>query len=130
MKSKLFLLYEEVKRFITCWYDGTPPFIEQAESIQFLPERTAFVLQELLRAASPADTPTEEIAQIEDMNDLTDSYIQEAYKSTQKLCVIALGHHINSDMTSITMSSLTELIQTLTAALGLQDHQKSSCPIA
>lgn len=65
-------------------------------------------------------------------------YIKRAHVSTQKLCKIALGHEIDADRTNITISSLTEIIRTLTMSLldnQVMDHsemvQKTQiCPVS
>jgi len=151
MKSKLQILYETVYNFIQCWYDGEPEFLNQAMSIQFLPERVAFVLSELVRATNPAikkdavvpfraadaETDAEADAQVVvpfQPRSSTDehNFIQMAHESIQKLSMMALGHMINADTTNVTVTSLTDTVRTLTITLCAQDTEKevSGCPVS
>ena len=143
-KSKLQILFEEVLDFVDCWYDGSAPFIENAMKIQFLPKRVAFLLDSLLKATSdtndktvlnmnllltdklatispPAPPPSPKSPTSETSEPTMDDYIKQAHISTQKLCKIALGHQIDADRKNITISSLTEIIRTLT--MSLLDNQ-------
>ena len=121
-----------VTRKVLLWHDRKnrfavrvrPKTATDAEELglnhSLLTKRVAFILKCLL-----TDT---EVYKTDDEERTLQEYIEEAHATTQTLCQIALGHQINPDNTVITISSLTNLIRTLSMTLA-DSSTSTRCPI-